>query len=99
MDAIESSPTLEAVLLTTSNAIPGGVVTRDAVQRLTTPILEGIAREKPDAVVLALHGAMVTEDSDDGEEYVGVVWEGSGRMEGACIRLKLCNFRTDSGNS
>jgi microcystin degradation protein MlrC len=67
VDALEADPDLEPILLMTSNAIPGGVVTRDAVHRLTTPILEGIAREKPDAVVLVLHGAMVTEDSDDGE--------------------------------
>ncbi|MCC6704724.1 MAG: M81 family metallopeptidase [Thermomicrobiales bacterium] len=67
VDAIEANPGLEPVLLMTSNAIPGGVVTADAVHRLTTPILEGIEREKPDAVVLVLHGAMVTEESDDGE--------------------------------
>ncbi len=67
VDAIESDPDLEPIYLTTSNAIPGGVVTRDAVERLTGPILEGIEREEPDAVVLVLHGAMVTEESDDGE--------------------------------
>lgn len=67
VDAIEADPDLDPVYLMTSNAVPGGIVTSDAVARLTGPILEGIEREKPDAVVLVLHGAMVTEDSDDGE--------------------------------
>jgi microcystin degradation protein MlrC len=67
VDAIEADPELDPIYLITSNAIPGGMVTADAYARLTAPMLDGIAREKPDAVVLALHGAMVTEESDDGE--------------------------------
>lgn len=67
VDAILADPELELVPLTVSRAIPGGIVTKDAVERLEGPILEGLKRERPDAVLLFLHGAMVTEESDDGE--------------------------------
>jgi microcystin degradation protein MlrC len=65
--AIESSPDLELVPLVHAGATPGGVVTADAVERIEGEILDGLRRSNPDAVVLCLHGAMVTELSDDGE--------------------------------
>ncbi|MFT4039940.1 MAG: M81 family metallopeptidase [Thermomicrobiales bacterium] len=54
-------------------ATPSGMVTGDAVTQLTTILVEGLQaqmREGPvDGVLLALHGAMVTERDDDGESY------------------------------
>jgi microcystin degradation protein MlrC len=67
VDAILADPDLELVPLTVSRAIPGGIVTKDAVDRLESMILDGLRRERPDVVLLFLHGAMVTEESDDGE--------------------------------
>jgi microcystin degradation protein MlrC len=67
VDAVLADPDLELLPLTVSRAIPGGMVTKDAVDRIEGLILEGLKREPPDAVVLFLHGAMVTEESDDGE--------------------------------
>ena len=50
-------------------AQPAGVVTRDAFDRLTDPIIAA-AREQHDqldGIALGLHGAMVTDFCDDGE--------------------------------
>jgi microcystin degradation protein MlrC len=65
--AITASSDLELVPLLHAGATPGGLVTADAVDRIEGEIVEGLRRSRPDAVVLCLHGAMVTELSDDGE--------------------------------
>jgi microcystin degradation protein MlrC len=55
-------------------ATPSGMVTQDAIERLTNILTDGLRAalsEGPlDGVLLALHGAMVTEVDDDGEGYV-----------------------------
>jgi len=50
-------------------AQPAGRVTRDAFDRLTDPIVEAARRNlgRLDGILLGLHGAMVTDFSDDGE--------------------------------
>src|SRR6478735_7438604 len=49
-------------------AVPSAHVTRDAFERVMKEMVDGIAAAGPiDAVYLDLHGAMVTEDYDDGE--------------------------------
>jgi microcystin degradation protein MlrC len=48
-------------------AMPGGRVQDDAFERVAEKLVGGLRREKPDAVFLELHGAMVTESHDDGE--------------------------------
>lgn len=51
-----------------ANASPSAHVTRDAYERIVTALLEELGKaERPDAVYLDLHGAMVTEHLDDGE--------------------------------
>jgi microcystin degradation protein MlrC len=67
VDAIAADPELELVPIIVSSAIPGGVVTKRAVETIEGELAEGLKREQPDSVVLFLHGAMVTELSDDGE--------------------------------
>jgi microcystin degradation protein MlrC len=49
-----------------AEAMPSGPVARDAYDRLTGPIVEAVARGC-DAVLLDLHGAMVSEAALDGE--------------------------------
>jgi microcystin degradation protein MlrC len=49
-----------------ASAHPSGLVTRAAYEQMTTAIVEEIAKGC-DAVLLALHGAMVAEHHDDGE--------------------------------
>ncbi len=52
-------------------ATPSGIVTRDAIERLESRYARGLRRALAtaplDGVLLALHGAMVTEVDDDGE--------------------------------
>ncbi|HEU5423958.1 MAG TPA: M81 family metallopeptidase [Nitrolancea sp.] len=66
--AYEVVPTLFA------SATPGGPVTAEATEVLTRKLAEGLrqalASGPLDGVLLALHGAMVSEISDDGETYI-----------------------------
>ncbi len=55
------------VPLAWAGAQPGGRVTDDAFERMAGKLIPALARERPDAVYLELHGAMVTESHDDGE--------------------------------
>ena len=48
-------------------AQPAGRVTDDAFDGMAAKLIAGLEREKPDAVYLELHGAMVTQSHDDGE--------------------------------
>jgi len=50
-----------------ANAGPSGMVTAEAERFVTEGILAGLEGGPVDGVLLALHGAMVTETADDGE--------------------------------
>lgn len=50
-----------------ANAGPSGMVTAEAEEFVTREILAGLDGDAVDSVLLALHGAMVTETADDGE--------------------------------
>ena len=51
-----------------ANAMPGGTVQEPAYQQLKTMLLERLKATLPiDAVLLDLHGAMVTEENEDAE--------------------------------
>ncbi|MCC6790197.1 MAG: M81 family metallopeptidase [Thermomicrobiales bacterium] len=67
IDAIAADPSLELVPILATSAIPGGIVTARAAERIESEIAEGLRDSRPDAVVLDLHGAMVTELNDDAE--------------------------------
>jgi len=67
IEAIDSDPSIELIPLIATSAIPGGFVTARAVNEIEGEIVAGLRISRPDAVVLDLHGAMVTELSDDGE--------------------------------
>jgi microcystin degradation protein MlrC len=55
-------------------ATPSGMVTADAIERLSGMLVAGLREQMLDGpidgVLLALHGAMVTEIDDDGEGYL-----------------------------
>jgi|AntDeeMinimDraft_4_1070355.scaffolds.fasta_scaffold00098_12 microcystin degradation protein MlrC len=53
-----------------ANATPGGVVTADALDGFVDRLLTGIEEADPDAVLLGLHGAMVSERARDGDGYI-----------------------------
>ena len=48
-------------------AQPGGRVTDHAFEHMSGKLVGALQREKPDAVFLELHGAMMTQSHDDGE--------------------------------
>ena len=50
-----------------ATAQPGGKVTDDAFERMAGKLTATLEHERPDAVYLELHGAMVTQSHDDGE--------------------------------
>src|SRR5215207_5064953 len=66
MDAAEKAGHV-MVPLAWGGAMPGGKVARDAFERMAGIMVDGLRREKPDAVFLELLGAMVAEHHDDGE--------------------------------
>lgn len=66
----ENEPAVEMVPLIAAMATPYGIVTREAYETIITELLERIEEAGPlDGLLLALHGAMVTEhlDSADSE--------------------------------
>jgi len=70
MDAAEEHG-FELIWTVFGSAIPGGPVSRDAFEYFSGHLLEGIqAAGAIDGVLLHLHGAMVTDDLDDGEGHL-----------------------------
>src|SRR5258708_2866232 len=57
----------EIVLPIAAGASPSGPVVDAAYEHITGTILEAVARGGFDAIILDLHGAMVTESLEDGE--------------------------------
>lgn len=69
MQDMESRHDLVPLLWTSGGA--GGMVTRDAFERIAGSLIGRLSEALPvDAVYLDLHGAMVTEDFEDGEGEV-----------------------------
>lgn len=64
----------EVVPTMTASAVPAGPVNREATETLTQQLADMIREVKEsgplDGVLLALHGAMVSEIDDDGEAYI-----------------------------
>lgn len=66
MDTMQPRHELVPLLWTSGGA--GGMVTRDAFERIACSLVGLLSQAMPvDAVYLDLHGAMVTEDFEDGE--------------------------------
>jgi microcystin degradation protein MlrC len=67
----EMQPRHELVPLLWTSGGAGGLVTRDAFERIAASLVGGLSQAMPvDAVYLDLHGAMVSEDFEDGEGEV-----------------------------
>lgn len=59
---------VEMIPSVAANAMPGGLVTREAMEFVKCEMLKTIATAgSVDGILLSLHGAMVVEDSQDGE--------------------------------
>ena len=61
---------VEIIPAVMAEAIPSGVVTKEAITTLTDELLAPLEHTKVDAVLLAMHGAMYCELDDDGDSYV-----------------------------
>jgi microcystin degradation protein MlrC len=57
----------DAVPLLMAWATPSGPVTDDLFEEVTTQLIQGLKRERPDGLLLALHGAMVAESHPDAD--------------------------------
>ncbi len=68
IDAISEYRNIELVPILAAEATPSGPVSSDVAQQVQHMICQALA-EAPqiDGILLSLHGAMVTEDSEDGE--------------------------------
>ena len=68
VDAAKATGDVEIIPLLWCSAEPSSYVTTDAFERISTMILDGIrGAGKLDGIYLELHGAMVTQDHEDGE--------------------------------
>jgi microcystin degradation protein MlrC len=66
MEVMSGKHEMVPLLWTSGGA--GGLVTRDAFERITAELVAALSVSLPvDAIYLDLHGAMVTEDFEDGE--------------------------------
>ena len=63
---VESQPENQLITPVSATANPSGTVAADAYTKLSQHILDAL-NEKPDAILLDLHGAMVAENAADGE--------------------------------
>ncbi len=80
-----------------ANATSSGKVTQEAWDFISGALLNALDRDGPfDGVLLALHGAMVTETSDDGEGVLlAAIREKVGPDVPVCVSLDLHANVTD----
>ncbi|MFC1509747.1 M81 family metallopeptidase [Candidatus Omnitrophota bacterium] len=69
IDVLDASG-IEIIPSTIAFAMPAGSVKEEAFEEFLGVMLDTIDRTSPDGVLLALHGAMVGCEHDDGEGYV-----------------------------
>jgi microcystin degradation protein MlrC len=80
----------EAVPLVMAWATPSGRVADAVLDEITQHIIDGVRREKPDGLLLALHGAMVAESHPDADgEVVARLRSALGRDFPVAVTLDL----------
>ena len=70
VEAAEADADIVLAPIIATSAIPAGRVTEDAFEHVVGAIVDGLVKHRPDAVVLDLHGAMVSEVDVDGDGEV-----------------------------
>ena len=90
-DVFENDPAYELIPVAALNASPGPVTAQAIWQQVTDAILAAIdSRSSVDGILLALHGAMVTEDMEDGEgELLEVIRRKVGKDMPITVSLDL----------
>ena len=61
---------IEIVPSVLASAMPSGPVTAHAVDTILSAMLDCLEENSIDGILLSMHGAMVTENTDDGEGYI-----------------------------
>ncbi|GAB6860955.1 M81 family metallopeptidase [Haloplanus litoreus] len=80
---VASDEDWDVVSTVAADATPGGTVTADARSTLLEEVLTGVEAADPDGVLLALHGAMVSDGvQDDEEPHSSGNWIRSGDGDG-----------------
>lgn len=86
----------EVITPIAAEAMPSGPVAADAYAHMSECILEAVAKQRPDAIMLDLHGAMVTEDTPDGEGTLLRRLRREAPDTPICVTLDLhCNLTAD----
>ena len=67
IDVLEARPDVRMLPVVDGNACPSGLVTADAFEYVASMLENAVRTQKPDAILLALHGAMITEDDGDAD--------------------------------
>src|SRR5438445_5117635 len=71
-------------------ATPSGTVADDVFDEMTAYLVREIRRQRPDGLLLALHGAMVTETHTDGDgEVLARLRQGVGKELPIVVTLDL----------
>ena len=90
-DVFDGNPEYTLIPVVALNASPGPVTAQSIWQQVTDTILAAIDRQdKVDGILLALHGAMVTENMEDGEgELLQVIRQRVGKDMPITVSLDL----------
>ncbi|MBQ6468455.1 MAG: M81 family metallopeptidase [Lachnospiraceae bacterium] len=67
IDVFEERKDVTLLPVLALNAIPSGPVTGEVYEFAAQELLRAVREEKPDGILLSLHGAMVADGHDDGE--------------------------------
>lgn len=68
IDALDQEPDIELVPIIAAEATPSGPVAADVAKTVQQIVLKEVREaQQIDAVLLSMHGAMVTQESEDGE--------------------------------
>ena len=70
VEAADADARVELLPIIATSAIPAGLVTAEAFEHVVGAIVRGLSDRVPDAVVLDLHGAMVSGVDPDGDGEV-----------------------------
>ena len=67
LDNFAGKPEFQLIPVLAFDAMPGGAVAKEVFWEVRDSLLAALRAEPVDGILLSLHGAMVTEESEDGE--------------------------------
>lgn len=70
VETLRKEPDVDIIPSIAAYAMPSGIVTAEALSQFLDFLLCAINRFNPDAILLDLHGAMISELQEDGDGYI-----------------------------